>query len=282
MSDLEITVVVENTATSAGLLAEHGLACWIRDGEANVLFDTGQGLTLRHNAQKLNIALERATAVVLSHGHYDHTGGLPQALEGAPSATLFAHPDWRAARYLRTTSGAVREIGVPAESLDVCRRQGTVCRQTTEPTPITAHLMVTGPIPRRTEFEDVGGAFYRDPETRQLDPIADDQALYFQTLQGTVVLLGCAHAGVINTLHYVQQLTDGRPIHAVLGGMHLAQASDERLEQTIQALVQLGVKRVGPVHCTGSRAVAALWSAFPQHCFDFHVGSRVTFSTLTS
>jgi 7,8-dihydropterin-6-yl-methyl-4-(beta-D-ribofuranosyl)aminobenzene 5'-phosphate synthase len=273
-----MTVVVENTAAGEGLLAEHGLACWIDWGGQYVLFDTGQGLVLRHNAQRMKLPVERVAAVVVSHGHYDHTGGLADVLDVATSATVFAHPASREPKYARLQHGASRAIGMPASATQAMLRPSTAWCQTSEPTSIVAGLTATGPIPRVTDYEDTGGPFFCDSACRHPDPLTDDQALFLQTEQGTIVLLGCAHAGVINTLRYVRQLTDGRPIHTVMGGMHLVRASQERLSRTIDELRDLGIRRFGPAHCTGSQAVAALWHAFPGQCFDFHVGTRLEYT----
>ena len=274
--NIRITVVVENTA-SHGLLAEHGLACWIEFGSQRVLFDSGQGLILAGNAYRLGIPLYTADAIVLSHGHYDHTGGLPEALGRNPRGTVFAHPACLDRKYAKPHDGAVRDVGIPEAARRVMTERTAPWVKTVESTHVVDGLTATGPIPRVTEFEDTGGPFFLDRDCRQPDPLTDDQALFFDTQQGTVVLLGCAHAGVINTLLHVQQLTGGRPIHTVMGGMHLVQASADRLERTIEELQRLGIQRLGPAHCTGSRAVAALWNAFPQQCFDYHVGTRLEF-----
>ena len=105
----------------------------------------------------------------------------------------------------------------------------------------------------------------------------DDQALFFDTRDGVVVMLGCAHAGVVNTLLHIRQLTHHRPIHAVLGGMHLLLASPERMARTVEALRDLGIARLGPAHCTGVAAAARLWAEFPQACFACSVGTRLVF-----
>ena len=275
--NIRITVLVENTATGQGLLAEHGLACWIEYGSQRVLFDSGQGLVLAGNAYRLGVPLYDADAIVLSHGHYDHTGGLVGPLGRNPRGTVFAHPACLAPKTMRTPSGTARDVGIPEAARRVMTERTAPWVKTVEPKQVADGLTVTGPIPRVTDFEDTGGPFFLDNDCLQPDPLADDQALFFDTQQGTVVLLGCAHAGVINTLLYIRQLTGGRPIHTVMGGMHLVQASTERLERTIEELQRLGVQRLGPAHCTGSRAVAALWNAFPQQCFDYHVGTRVEF-----
>ncbi len=278
MTSVCMTVLVENTAAGAGLLAEHGLACWIDVAGQHVLFDSGQGLALRHNAQRMHIPLETVGAVVVSHGHYDHTGGLADILDAGGRATVFAHPACLEPKYMCTQHGPVRDVGMPVSASQAIRQRSAVWCQTVEPTCVVSGLTVTGPIPRVTDFEDTGGPFFRDCACQLEDPLTDDQALFFEAEQGTVVLLGCAHAGVINTLRYVQQLTRGQPIHSVMGGMHLVQASEERLSRTIEELRGLGIQRLGPAHCTGSRAVAALWTAFPGQCFDYRVGTRLEFT----
>ena len=136
-------------------------------------------------------------------------------------------------------------------------------------------MFLTGPVPRYTAFEDVGGAFCRDPEGAVADPIADDQALYIDTPRGIVVVLGCAHAGVINTVNYVRALTGGKPLHMVVGGMHLANASRERVAATVAALGHARIDRLLPAHCTGPDATAALRAAFPGACEWVMTGMQI-------
>jgi len=271
-----ITVLCENTATGLALLAEHGLAFWIEHQGQRILFDTGQGYVLEHNAQRLGIDLEAADAVVLSHGHFDHTGGLGTALEKIADPVVFAHPFIFAARYARVRDNAPREIGMPQLDEKAVRQQAKLVA-TERPTEVGPGLHVTGPIPRHTAFEDTGGPFFVDFACQEPDTFPDDQALYFETPHGTVVILGCAHAGVINTLMYVQELTAQRPIHTVIGGMHLVSASPERLEWTVGALRELGVQRLLPAHCTGFPAMARLWHEFPHQYTPCPTGTIVDF-----
>jgi len=126
------------------------------------------------------------------------------------------------------------------------------------------------------DFEDTGGPFYRDESCTEEDPLQDDQALYIETPAGTVVVLGCAHAGVVNTLDYIAELTHRDRIYAVLGGMHLVRATARRLEATVAALKRYGVQKVGPAHCTGMQAAVYLWSQLPGMCFECSVGSVFT------
>lgn len=277
MATIRVTVLVENTAYGAGLLAEHGLAFWIEAGSRRVLFDTGQGGVLVHNAFRLSVPLREADAVVLSHGHYDHTGGLAEALKARPPIPVYAHPAALEPKFMLGPRRAVREIGMPFPARRAVREHAERLVQTREPTSVVPGLFATGPVPRVTDFETTGGDFFLDPECRRPDPLDDDQSVFFESAAGTVVLLGCAHSGVVNTLHYIRRLTKDRPIHAVLGGMHLVGASQERVDRTIEELRVLDIQRLGPAHCTGLPAIAALWHALPGRCISCHAGAAFEF-----
>ncbi len=274
---ITVTTLVEDTVNLRGLRAEHGLAVLICTGGRQILFDTGQSDLIAANAAQLSTPLAGTQAIVLSHGHYDHTGGLPAVLPLAPTVRLFAHPAVLAPKFARDTHRNVRPVGLPAASAQALRENGVVVVNTTGFTEIFDGIFVTGEIPQRSDFEDTGGAFFLDEAGTQPDLLRDDQALFFDTRDGLVVILGCAHAGVVNTLDHVRRHTNGRPIHTVIGGMHLLFASPERLEKTIAALRDWNVQRIVPGHCTGPAAVARLWTAFPGRCGACVVGTRFVF-----
>ena len=271
-----LTVLVENDTARADLAAEHGLAVWIELNGRRVLFDTGQTDAVCRNALVLGIDLSRADAMVLSHGHYDHTGGLPAVLEKTGRMAVFAHPDALLPRYARNRDGSTRTIGMCGATREALLASGGI-RATVTPSRIVDGLTATGAVPRLTGYEDTGGAFFRDPACCRPDELHDDQAVFVDTPDGTVVVLGCAHAGIINTLRYVRKLTGNRPIRAVLGGTHLVSAGTERMARTVAALRELDVERLYPVHCTGEAAAARLRSEFPERVADAPAGTVLEF-----
>lgn len=275
---ISLTLLVENTARTPEVLGEHGLAYWIELPSRRVLFDTGQGLTLRGNAIACGVDLSRADAVVLSHGHYDHVGGLATALHLAPAATVYLHPRAIEPKFSASGGAGVRRISVSFVEQERFRQPGRKVVVTAEPQEVAPGLWTTGEIPRTNDFEDPGGAFYLDPAAKVPDPLLDDQAVFFRSEDGVVVLLGCAHAGVVNTLVHVTRLTGGQPIHTVIGGMHLLHASPRRMEETMAALRRFDVQRLAPLHCTGDAPICRIRGEFPDRFVSCGAGSRLTFA----
>jgi 7,8-dihydropterin-6-yl-methyl-4-(beta-D-ribofuranosyl)aminobenzene 5'-phosphate synthase len=271
-----VTTLVENTVHQRGLKAEHGLAFHIQFGGRSVLFDTGQSDLLLHNAGLLGLDLRGLDAIVLSHGHYDHCGGLKTAWSLSPACRLHLHPAAVEAKFSANAEGVARFIGMPDDAREIAQASATTI-WTRGLTEVVPGLFATGEIPRQTNFEDVGGRFFLDERCQKPDPLVDDQALFFESQGGLVVLLGCAHAGVVNTLLQIERLTGGKRIHAVLGGMHLLNASPERLAATVESLRQRKIPLLVPAHCTGWAALARLWESFPGRCASPGAGQRFAF-----
>ena len=274
---ITVTTLIENSVYARTLLGEHGLALHIQAGRRGLLFDTGQSDLLVDNALKLGISLAETEAIVLSHGHNDHTGGLKAAHKAAPQARLFLHRVALSPKFARNPDGTTRSIGMDEASAETIQKAAKAVVRTRKPTEVLDGIFVTGEIPRQNTFEDTGGPFFLDAACAQPDPLLDDQALFFDTPDGLVVLLGCGHAGVVNTLDYVQRLTDGRPIHSILGGLHLRAASPERMEKTVAAFRRWDIQQFAPGHCTGLLTLAELWTAFPGRCSPCAVGTSWVF-----
>lgn len=268
-----ITLITENTVRGAGLLGEHGLAWWIDTGAHRVLFDTGQGMALRHNAEKLGIDLKTADAIVLSHGHYDHVSGLPDALAAAPAADLWLHPAASEPKFIRGNDGRARRI-----STDFMERadfgNSCVVHHITAPAEVVPGVWVTGEVPRTNSYEDVGGPFFLDEAMQRPDPILDDMSIYLPHNGRVSVVFGCAHAGSVNTLDHIFQHAGKLPVDTLVGGLHLLAASAGRMERTVAALRDLAPRFMAFGHCTGAHAVHRLWDEFPAACHELHVGRR--------
>ena len=273
---VKITTLVNNTMPRP-LRSEHGLSFWIEYAGRNILFDTGQSDALIYNASLLDIDLAKTDMIILSHGHYDHTGGLKTVLETAPNATVYLHLDAPRVRYSHPPDKPPKDISMPSEACE--KIAGLIPRgkvfYTRKPTTISANLLVTGTIPRKTEYEDTGGPFYLDKHRQQKDPLCDDQALLLETGKGLVAILGCTHAGLINTLEYAREIT-GRPIYAVIGGMHLRDASEKRIAKTIEALKKYDFEYIAPCHCSGNSAIKLFQQNYPDCFLDINRHAKIT------
>jgi 7,8-dihydropterin-6-yl-methyl-4-(beta-D-ribofuranosyl)aminobenzene 5'-phosphate synthase len=272
-----ITTLSENTAGRGNLLAERGLSILVETENTSVLLDTGSSVSAAHNANALGIELSKIDKIVLSHGHYDHTGGLRQLLQKmGREIEILAHPDVWQAKYARRENEPDRYIGIPFQRTEL-ESLGATFNLTAENVKIDDSIMTTGEIPMGTGFEQVDtDLFVKDDRGWQPDKIMDDQALIVNTGSGLVVILGCAHRGIINTLYHAQQLTGKEMICAVVGGSHLINTSEERLRQTIAALRELNVQRLGLCHCTDLPAASVLAQEFSESFFFNKAGTVIT------
>ena len=260
---VKITLVVDNEAPP-GLVAEHGFAAWIDIGEDSFLFDTGQGTALVPNAETLNIDLSQASALVLSHGHYDHTGAVAAFLAvNRKAPVIYAHDATIARFSCRPDELPPRQIGMADETRQALTQLPPERRIVLDaPHHLHPGIGITGPVPRNTTFEDTGGPFYLDQDKMQADPITDDLSLWFETIDGLVILTGCCHSGLVNTVRHVRQISGVTRIHGIIGGLHLLNAGTERLEATLAFLHECAPDFLLPCHCTGAHVIDRLLTEF--------------------
>ena len=271
-----ITTLSENTAGPGNLLAEWGLSILVETEATSVLLDTGQSISASHNVDSLGVDLSKISRIVLSHGHFDHTGGLRGMLARMRKGVeVIAHPDIWSAKYGRR-QGQDRYIGIPFQRREL-ESLGARFSLTTEPVRITDDIMTTGEIPMVTDFEQIDpNLFVRQGDEFRPDQLLDDQAVIIKTELGLVVVLGCAHRGIINTLYHARQLTGVEKIRTVVGGCHLFGATEERVWLTIGALRELGVETIGVSHCTGMPAAAIMARELGEQFFFNNAGTRIS------
>jgi 7,8-dihydropterin-6-yl-methyl-4-(beta-D-ribofuranosyl)aminobenzene 5'-phosphate synthase len=200
---------------------------------------------------------------------------LPFVLERAPRAIVHLHPQATGARF-SIHEGTVRSIGMPAAALAALAAWPAArVRHVLAPCELAPGIGLTGPVPRLSAFEDTGGPFFLDPDGLESDPITDDLSLWIDTPDGLVVCLGCAHAGVVNILTHIRQVTGRDQVDTIVGGMHLAAANEARLQATVAALRALAPRRIVPCHCTGDAATAYLAAELGELVIPGRVGQLV-------
>ena len=272
--EVRLTTLSENTA-NFGFLAEWGLSILVETDNLKILVDTGLSISAVHNAQVLGIDLSTIDKIVLSHGHIDHTGGLREVLKRTGKVEVIAHPDIWAAKYARLKEQEFY-VGIPFQREEL-ESLGASFNLTREPVSLGGGIMTTGEVPMTTSYEEIDPDIYlRQEGILYPDPLADDLSLVIDTEPGLIVILGCAHRGIINTLLHAQKLTGKKLIHAVIGGVHLFRASENQVEQTVTALKEMGIKKLGVSHCTGFYASAHLARQFGDSFFLNNAGTCLT------
>jgi 7,8-dihydropterin-6-yl-methyl-4-(beta-D-ribofuranosyl)aminobenzene 5'-phosphate synthase len=255
--DVNITILVENTTSTPGFIGEYGFAALVTVDGKKFLFDTGSADAFIKNAAKGGIDLTTVNDLVISHGHFDHTSGVIPFLQIGKNKKVYAHSNTFIQRY--TINGQIKkEIGVPFEFEEI-KANGAELIVTDDFTEISPGVFVTGEIPRINDYEDVGGNFLKCAGGNMIrDNLVDDMSMVINQPEGLIIISGCAHAGIINTITYALQKTGQSKVLAFIGGTHLVNASEERLVRTIAAIKEYKVEKVVACHCTGFNALVKL------------------------
>ncbi len=282
MKKTTLTILCENRSLGKrGIIGEHGFSALIEKDDDPILMDTGQGLGLKANSKIMSIDLSQIRKIVLSHGHYDHTGGLETFAGQEQDLHIYAHPDVFSPKFRGKEECEKEEkfIGLKHSLASLEKHLHAKIHLLKKFTQIANGIYFSGEIPRLTDFEQTdkrllvkqGAGFVPDPLT-------DDAALLIETGSGPVILTGCAHSGIVNIMHHFSKKTGHKAFHAVIGGTHLGFLnSDDQLEKTMDAFDQYQLELIAVSHCTGNEAAAACYNRFKERFAFANAGWQVQF-----
>lgn len=272
---LEFQILTDNLVNRPHLLAEHGLSLWIKNEDRQILFDAGQTSVFLQNALSLEIPINDADAVILSHGHYDHCGGVPSYPFGNSNAKIYIGSG-AFEKKLSVKNGQIQDIGVPwnAEFREKVKDRIV---QTDDCSEIYPRVHVLSAIAQTNDFERVSPCFFTERnETKIEDHMDEEQLLVIEMNGGLAVFSGCSHKGIVNCVEHVKRRFPGKEIKILVAGMHLQNVSIEQFEFTIDYFMNSGIQHIVPLHCTGMQAICELKNTLKDRCQICAVGDRVS------
>lgn len=275
---LKVTLLNNDNVRRRNFFAEHGLSMLIETADCKILFDTGQTSLFHKNAMTLGLDLTQINAVVISHGHYDHTGGIPEFCRINSQAPIYAHPEifskkWKAPK--KCCIDEREEIGIPwdfnSEGISAERFQFHQ-----KPVHLRENILLSSTIPTVVGFEEFSGNLLVQGESGVLpDRHLDEQFMLVVIKDHAHLILGCGHRGVANSIEYAKKLLSGKKLVSLIGGMHLENIPKERLERTVHYLRQSGIQTIIPLHCTGFDATVEIKKAFGPKCMIHGTGDTI-------
>lgn len=273
---MEVCILTNNFVNKRGFLAEHGLSLLISDNGKNILFDTGQSGVFLHNAIKLGINIDATDYIILSHGHYDHCGGISKISPGGKLKKVFVRQTAFERKFTKDhVEGNLREIGIPWK-IEELSMESFKFESLKKDITVDSHFSLIGSIPSTVLFENLPEGFFVERNGRIItDMVADEQLLVFEKSEGLVIFSGCSHPGIINCLHHLLKVFPGRKIYALFAGMHLANADDLRIQITVKSLMEMDILNIFPMHCTGIKAMNEFQKYFDKRCRILYSGDKV-------
>lgn len=273
---VKATVLCDNYVFGfRGTVAEHGFSVFIETDLGNFLLDTGQGNAVVNNAAVLGVDLKSIKGIIVSHHHFDHTGGILPVLSINGDVDIYSHPDlFKESFKLEGTKEVYLGIPYTRGALEEAGSRFVFSKDFRE---IAPGFWLSGEVPRITEYELLDDGLLIKTDTGYVpDPLFDDQSVVIETDKGLFIILGCCHSGIINTLTYIVDKLGETRIDTVIGGTHLGFLGDEQREKSIEALKTFDIGRIGVSHCTGLETAARLATEFGDRFFYCNVGSVVT------
>jgi 7,8-dihydropterin-6-yl-methyl-4-(beta-D-ribofuranosyl)aminobenzene 5'-phosphate synthase len=261
-------LVKRRSGPQKNFLAEHGFSALIETEEAKVLVDTGvTGIPMEHNLKLLGLTMDDIDVIVFSHGHNDHTGGL-----GKIQGRIIVHPDSFHERYLSPKEGVKFNLTSPAPDPEKHQIEFH-----TEPVKLANGVMTTGEVKRKHDWEELKVFKRKEGDALVEDKLKDDMGVVINTEKGLVVIQGCSHAGIINTVEAAKEVTGVDEVYCVIGGFHLIGPAEKKIDRTIEEFRKLNIKKVIPIHCSGFEAIKQVSLQMPEQFEYCTVGCEMAF-----
>lgn len=284
VSSLEILCLCENSVYTPELYGEHGFSCLLKIDNHFLLFDTGQGLSLKHNALKLKADLHKVESVVLSHGHFDHCGGVQTVLteknynNGSP-LNIYVHPEFFTPKYhLRKEENKDPLYIGPPFTREELLQQGAHVKTNNAPLKILEGVFLSGSIPLTAPPETSDDNLVKEVDSDFIvDNFAEEQSLILPTRAGLVIISGCTHSGLENTLKHAVDITGVSQVHLLAGGLHLFK-SPHLLPDVKNLFKAYQVEHLAVSHCTGLEASFYLKNHWKENFYYLNVGDSLNFA----
>lgn len=275
-----IKFLVDNRSGREEIKSEHGLSIYLEADGRKILFDAGATDLCIENAEKMGIDLGDVDLAVVSHGHYDHTGGFPEFCQLNEKAPIFIHKNAFRESYGYTADGNKKDPSGIRWTQEEKEIMGPRVILTEGPIAITKNIVITGTVPLAKGFQPTESFYYLDEDGNEVeDDLSHEQCLVIREEDGIAIFSGCSHRGVISALEAGMKMFPGEPVKLLVAGMHLYSTDEERRNHVIhqvvdQILIEQRIKKIMPVHCTGEEAIKTLEQALGSHCIAAKAGDE--------
>ncbi len=272
----EIFILTNDFVRKQGFLGEHGSSIFIRYGTGSILFDAGQSDVFIRNAQRMGIDVAAADGIVLSHGHYDHCGGIGCLSDDTNDVPVYIDRSAFEYKYALNADGSFRYIGIPDNVRSSAFLKRNIVSGSGSDEIMDGVFILSGISKDRLGTYTSGDLYVKRGDEMLHDEMKDEQMLVIDDNEGLCVFLGCSHPGVINCIRHALDRFSGRHIKALFAGMHLGASDERHIREVMDFFDEADIGHIFPLHCTGITAVSEMKKHFKERCTVLYSGDSVT------